>query len=159
MSVRIFSYTCNNCWTLQPMGWTSEMVAETYHVSRAKQDRYALISHTRATEVSATTVNLASTLKYRPAGSKRRHLQGRNHSSRNQRQGYLAGRHHPSWSHRRITSELETRFPQLGRGPDHRWQCEWRRGWCGALYLNYTGASRKRRNGDYRKMGLVFCDR
>ncbi|KAK0506123.1 3-ketoacyl-CoA thiolase [Armillaria luteobubalina] len=35
---------------LQPMGWTSEMVAETYKVSRQKQDEYALISHTRANE-------------------------------------------------------------------------------------------------------------
>jgi acetyl-CoA acetyltransferase len=30
------------------MGWTSEMVAETYKVSREKQDAYALMSHTRA---------------------------------------------------------------------------------------------------------------
>ncbi|KAK0465137.1 3-ketoacyl-CoA thiolase [Desarmillaria tabescens] len=35
---------------IQPMGWTSEMVAETYKVSRQKQDEYALISHTRANE-------------------------------------------------------------------------------------------------------------
>jgi len=33
---------------IQPMGWTSEMVAQTYNVSRQKQDEYALISHTRA---------------------------------------------------------------------------------------------------------------
>lgn len=33
---------------LQPMGWTSEMVAQHYKVSRQKQDEYALISHTRA---------------------------------------------------------------------------------------------------------------
>jgi acetyl-CoA acyltransferase 1 len=37
---------------LQPMGWTSEMVAQTYNVSREKQDAYALISHTRASKVS-----------------------------------------------------------------------------------------------------------
>ena len=36
---------------LQPMGWTAEMVAQTYNVSREKQDEYALISHTRATQV------------------------------------------------------------------------------------------------------------
>ncbi|KAF7320276.1 3-ketoacyl-CoA thiolase [Mycena kentingensis (nom. inval.)] len=36
---------------IQPMGWTSEMVAETYKVSRETQDKYALISHTRAAEV------------------------------------------------------------------------------------------------------------
>ncbi|KAH6917347.1 3-ketoacyl-CoA thiolase [Coprinopsis sp. MPI-PUGE-AT-0042] len=36
----------NDC--IQPMGWTSEMVAEHYNVSREKQDEYALISHTRA---------------------------------------------------------------------------------------------------------------
>src|ERR1700761_1504351 len=35
----------------QPMGWTSEMVAQTYNISRQKQDEYALISHTRATKV------------------------------------------------------------------------------------------------------------
>ncbi|KAG7099247.1 hypothetical protein E1B28_001110 [Marasmius oreades] len=39
---------------LQPMGWTSEMVAETYKVSREKQDEYALISHTRANEAKAS---------------------------------------------------------------------------------------------------------
>ncbi|KAJ7254071.1 3-ketoacyl-CoA thiolase [Mycena haematopus] len=35
---------------IQPMGWTSEMVAQTYNVSRETQDRFALISHTRASE-------------------------------------------------------------------------------------------------------------
>ncbi|EIW86674.1 3-ketoacyl-CoA thiolase [Coniophora puteana RWD-64-598 SS2] len=35
---------------IQPMGWTSEMVAQDYSVSRQKQDEYALISHTRATK-------------------------------------------------------------------------------------------------------------
>ncbi|KAJ3787960.1 Thiolase, N-terminal domain-containing protein [Lentinula aff. detonsa] len=38
---------------VQPMGWTSEMVAEVYKVPREKQDYYALISHTRASEASA----------------------------------------------------------------------------------------------------------
>jgi len=33
---------------LQPMGWTSETVAQAYNVSRKTQDEYALISHTRA---------------------------------------------------------------------------------------------------------------
>ncbi|KAF9481394.1 3-ketoacyl-CoA thiolase [Pholiota conissans] len=37
------SYDC-----MQPMGWTSEMVAQTYKVSRQKQDEYAFISHSRA---------------------------------------------------------------------------------------------------------------
>lgn len=32
----------------QPMGWTSEMVAQDYGISREKQDSFALISHTRA---------------------------------------------------------------------------------------------------------------
>jgi hypothetical protein len=36
---------------LQPMGWTAELVAQTYNVSRKKQDEYALISHTRASQV------------------------------------------------------------------------------------------------------------
>jgi acetyl-CoA acyltransferase 1 len=34
------------------MGWTSEMVAQTYNISRQKQDEYALISHRRAAKVS-----------------------------------------------------------------------------------------------------------
>ncbi|KAF9044731.1 3-ketoacyl-CoA thiolase [Hymenopellis radicata] len=33
---------------IKPMGWTSEMVAENYKVSRQKQDEYAIISHSRA---------------------------------------------------------------------------------------------------------------
>ncbi|KAF8898699.1 thiolase [Infundibulicybe gibba] len=33
---------------IQPMGWTSEMVAETYKISRQLQDEYAFVSHTRA---------------------------------------------------------------------------------------------------------------
>ncbi|EED79590.1 hypothetical 3-ketoacyl-CoA thiolase B [Postia placenta Mad-698-R] len=37
---------------VQPMGWTSEMVAEAYKISRQKQDEYALISHTRAEKAS-----------------------------------------------------------------------------------------------------------
>ena len=32
----------------KPMGWTSEMLALDYDVSRAKQDEYGLISHNRA---------------------------------------------------------------------------------------------------------------
>ncbi|KAF9453780.1 3-ketoacyl-CoA thiolase [Macrolepiota fuliginosa MF-IS2] len=36
--------------SIQAMGWTSENVAKEYNVSREKQDYYALISHTRATE-------------------------------------------------------------------------------------------------------------
>lgn len=35
------------------MGWTSEMVAETYKVEREKQDAYALISHTRGEQVGS----------------------------------------------------------------------------------------------------------
>ncbi|KIP11986.1 hypothetical protein PHLGIDRAFT_27604 [Phlebiopsis gigantea 11061_1 CR5-6] len=33
---------------IRPMGWTSEMVATAYDVSREKQDKYAYISHSRA---------------------------------------------------------------------------------------------------------------
>ncbi|KAH8120358.1 thiolase [Phellopilus nigrolimitatus] len=33
---------------MKPMGWTSEMVAQHFNVSREQQDRYALISHSRA---------------------------------------------------------------------------------------------------------------
>ncbi len=35
------------------MGWTSEMVAQNYKVSRQKQDEYALVSHSRAIKVRA----------------------------------------------------------------------------------------------------------
>jgi len=41
---------------IQPMGWTSEMVAQTYKVSRQKQDEYALISHTRATKAMSSGI-------------------------------------------------------------------------------------------------------
>ncbi|KAG1783906.1 Thiolase, N-terminal domain-containing protein [Suillus placidus] len=41
---------------IQPMGWTSEMVAQTYKVSRQKQDEYAFISHTRATKAMTTGI-------------------------------------------------------------------------------------------------------
>ena len=34
------------------MGWTSEMVAQAYKVSREKQDSYAYLSHSRAGNVS-----------------------------------------------------------------------------------------------------------
>lgn len=30
------------------MGWTSEMVAQTYNIPREKQDHYAYLSHSRA---------------------------------------------------------------------------------------------------------------
>ena len=33
------------------MGWTSEMVAQTYDISREKQDHYAYLSHSRAEKV------------------------------------------------------------------------------------------------------------
>lgn len=35
------------------MGWTSEMVAQQYNISRAKQDEYALRSHQRAERATA----------------------------------------------------------------------------------------------------------
>ncbi|KAG6879696.1 hypothetical protein C0992_012543 [Termitomyces sp. T32_za158] len=41
---------------IQPMGWTSEMVAETYKVSRQKQDKYALISHERANKAFSSGI-------------------------------------------------------------------------------------------------------
>ncbi|PCH33582.1 putative 3-ketoacyl-CoA thiolase B [Wolfiporia cocos MD-104 SS10] len=41
---------------IQPMGWTSEMVAQTYKVSRQKQDEYAFISHSRAEKASASGI-------------------------------------------------------------------------------------------------------
>ena len=39
---------------VEPMGWTSEMVAQTYKISRQKQDEYAFISHTRAEKASCS---------------------------------------------------------------------------------------------------------
>ncbi|KAI0257640.1 3-ketoacyl-CoA thiolase [Lactifluus subvellereus] len=41
---------------IQPMGWTSEMVAQAYNISRQKQDEYALISHARAAKALADGV-------------------------------------------------------------------------------------------------------
>lgn len=41
---------------LKPMGWTSEMVAAQFQVSREKQDYYALISHSRAEAVRSCIV-------------------------------------------------------------------------------------------------------
>ncbi|KAF7970592.1 hypothetical protein HWV62_23601 [Athelia sp. TMB] len=41
---------------IQPMGWTSEMVAQTYKVSRKTQDYYAQISHSRASDAQARGV-------------------------------------------------------------------------------------------------------
>jgi acetyl-CoA acetyltransferase len=38
----------------QPMGWTSEMVAQHYQVPRKKQDEYAYVSHSRAAKVVST---------------------------------------------------------------------------------------------------------
>ncbi|KAI9453993.1 3-ketoacyl-CoA thiolase [Russula earlei] len=44
----------HNC--IQPMGWTSEMLAQAYNISRQKQDEYALISHARAAKAVAEGV-------------------------------------------------------------------------------------------------------
>ncbi|GJJ09659.1 hypothetical protein Clacol_003883 [Clathrus columnatus] len=41
---------------IQPMGWTSEMVAQAYNISREKQDEYALISHTRAARAASENI-------------------------------------------------------------------------------------------------------
>ncbi|CCM01956.1 uncharacterized protein FIBRA_04029 [Fibroporia radiculosa] len=41
---------------VQPMGWTSEMVAQVYNISRAKQDEYAFISHSRAEKATASGI-------------------------------------------------------------------------------------------------------
>jgi len=38
------------------MGWTSEMVAQIYNISREKQDHYAYISHSRAENVPEIVV-------------------------------------------------------------------------------------------------------
>jgi len=43
VSANPHAYDC-----MQPMGWTSEMVAETYKITRQKHDEYAFISHSRA---------------------------------------------------------------------------------------------------------------
>lgn len=51
------------------MGWTSEMVAQTYNISRQKQDEYALISHMRAAKVSFSLFFLLS-----PAETELKHV-------------------------------------------------------------------------------------
>jgi acetyl-CoA acyltransferase 1 len=52
------------------MGWTSEMVAQTYNISRQKQDEYALISHTRAAKVSLSPTSFYFTRhSQRPDGN------------------------------------------------------------------------------------------
>ncbi|KAJ8495849.1 hypothetical protein ONZ51_g1446 [Trametes cubensis] len=50
---------------VQPMGWTSEMVARAYNVPRQKQDEYALISHTRAAKASPRLVPYTGPRPYR----------------------------------------------------------------------------------------------
>ncbi|KDR85029.1 hypothetical protein GALMADRAFT_233606 [Galerina marginata CBS 339.88] len=41
---------------MEPMGWTSEMVAQNYNVSRKTQDEYAFISHSRASHAVSTKI-------------------------------------------------------------------------------------------------------
>ncbi|KAH8982583.1 3-ketoacyl-CoA thiolase [Lactarius akahatsu] len=48
---------------IQPMGWTSEMVSQTYNISRQKQDEYTLISHTRATSRALADVSVDDTVR------------------------------------------------------------------------------------------------
>jgi len=48
ISANIHAHDC-----MEPMGWTSEMVAQTYKVTREKQDAYAYISHSRASKAVA----------------------------------------------------------------------------------------------------------
>lgn len=60
---------------MQPMGWTSEMVAEAYKVSRQKQDKYALISHERANKVLVTLSRFLMRYSHR-TGIFFRHLPG-----------------------------------------------------------------------------------
>lgn len=82
---------------LQPMGWTAEMVAQTYNVSREKQDEYALISHTRATQVPISSY-WRKLIFYSRAwvGSHKRYICRRNHSNRDTRICHLYGRHYSS---------------------------------------------------------------
>ncbi|KAI6047598.1 Thiolase, C-terminal domain-containing protein [Pisolithus marmoratus] len=54
---------------IQPMGWTAEMVAQTYCVSREKQDMYALISHTRASQALANGIFSEEILPIEARGS------------------------------------------------------------------------------------------
>ncbi|KAH9937657.1 putative 3-ketoacyl-CoA thiolase B [Fomitopsis serialis] len=48
------NFQAHDC--VQPMGWTSEMVAQTYKVPRHKQDEYAFISHSRAEKATKSGV-------------------------------------------------------------------------------------------------------
>ncbi|KAL4070980.1 Thiolase, N-terminal domain-containing protein [Scleroderma citrinum] len=54
---------------IQPMGWTAEMVAQTYRVSRQKQDEFALISHTRASQALARGIFAAEILPVEVRGA------------------------------------------------------------------------------------------
>jgi len=48
------------------MGWTSEMVAQTYSISREKQDHYAYISHSRAEKVAVLATTILMVLPNHP---------------------------------------------------------------------------------------------
>lgn len=65
------------------MGWTSEMVAKDFQVSREKQDQYALISHQRAEKVNSRMpfTCLIALLRHK-LGTESRYLQRRDHSNR-----------------------------------------------------------------------------
>ncbi|EJD55494.1 putative 3-ketoacyl-CoA thiolase B, partial [Auricularia subglabra TFB-10046 SS5] len=50
---------------IQPMGWTNEMVAQHFKLSREKQDEYALRSHERAIKASASGIFAEEILRLR----------------------------------------------------------------------------------------------
>ncbi len=100
------------------MGWTSEMVAETYKVSRQKQDEYALISHTRANEVIPSLhFYLPSHLSHVSLVYSQRYFQRRNHSDIYQRQHLLHRRHSPSWSYHGVFVRPQICLPLTGVRP------------------------------------------
>ena len=72
---------------LKPMGWTSELVAQAYKIPRKTQDEYALISHTRASTVRVPVERFYHVDIYFTE-SWQGHIHRRDHSGRNQRQGY-----------------------------------------------------------------------
>lgn len=108
------------------MGWTSEMVATAYDVSREKQDQYALISHTRGEEVRLdAAVETVSTefLNHAPV-SPQGYMGRRNYSDRATRHRHLRGRHYSQRDHIRLAIQAEARL-RMGRQPYYGRKRKW----------------------------------
>lgn len=107
----------------QPMGWTSEMVAQVYKVTRERQDSIAFLSHSRASKVSG---HLAHQCPYKlrnfvHTGCRWGEVRRRNYSHRTSRRCCLERWHYKAWSDSWRTCNPETRVSQLGRINNHCW--------------------------------------